>query len=947
MQIGSQSVVKLTRLPHQDAAIKHILEAFPEVDEGVSCEDFQNPQVLGAFDQNNFIDVEMATGTGKTYTYTKTMFELHARGFSKFIVIVPSSAIKVGTFATLTGEDYKRHFEDEFGSVSLNVVTIDAGDFSARGGRKAIPTKLRNFADSKTPNSIDVLLLNYKGFLDNARSSLFKDDFDTGLFGGLTNPAEMIAETRPVVIIDEPHKMKRDGKAYVNMTAHFKPQMVMRFGATFPEGKKGKTDYYKDAPCHTLTTFDALEGGLVKGVVGSCFENKGTDEFFRVEDAKDATLILEKDGQTYEVEKFHKLSVELNDSRFGDVEYAGKDKEDKLFKLTNEKTVAEGTKLYPAIFAADYQRELISVALDKHFNAERENFVREGFKVKTNALFFIDSIASYRSRGENSNTWLKDAFEEILRDKLIALIKNERDDSYKSFLQASLDNIENCHGGYFAEDNNSKDDKVAEEIDIILKDKAKTLTFKDAQGNWNLNRFFFSKWTLREGWDNPNIFTICKLRSSGSDISRIQEVGRGLRLPVDEVGNRLANDTLEWDLNYIVDETESDFIDELCAEVNATAGTLIKQDDTLTDDVIQQLVEKGYADNKRQVVNKLCEQQIVDDDLKVIDAAKLNELLGAKETTRVRTSNKPERKVKLRRENWNELKNIWKKITQRYMIVFDEVPNLKEKFEEILTDDVFHDEKQAELVERTLNVEENEAGVSRAVEVRRLSNSSKRMNYNKFLCELSNRTCLPTALLHETLKCKFKDEENPQQFMNAQTINNICEKWVTKFAEIYEQKFNYHKLDFHAKTSVYDYESDEFVSVVSAGLVGTIKVATEVDERWLYDEVLVDAEATEKPIAEISPQQEVKVFGKIPKRAIQIPLYTGGTTSPDFVYMKDDELYLVIEAKASQLNQRASDVRAVKAQEQFFYDVLDEQNIIYKEVTNKEEALQALEEFAK
>ena len=218
---------------------------------------------------------------------------------------------------------------------------------------------------------------------------------------------------------------------------------------------------------------------------------------------------------------------------------------------------------------------MLRLALQRHFETERKNFDRS-IKIKTLALFFIDYIDSYRGG------WLKEMFERLLGERLQNELQNpDNSEEYYAFLQASLADLSACHAGYFAQDNADTDEAIAEEVNDILHNKKKLLAFKDADGNFITRRFLFSKWTLKEGWDNPNIFTIVKLRSSGSDNSKIQEVGRGLRLPVDEFGNRIGNE--EFMLNYIVDFTEAEFANQLVAEINgslpqATPGILSHKD---------------------------------------------------------------------------------------------------------------------------------------------------------------------------------------------------------------------------------------------------------------------------------------------------------------------------------------------------------------------------------
>ena len=146
------------------------------------------------------------------------------------------------------------------------------------------------------------------------------------------------------------------------------------------------------------------------------------------------------------------------------------------------------------------------------------------------------------------------------------------------------------HAGYFSQDNSSSDEAIAQEVQEILYEKKKLLAIKDEQGKFITRRFLFSKWTLKEGWDNPNVFTIAKLRSSGSENSKIQEVGRGLRLPVDEYGNRISNE--EFKLNYVIDFTEADFADELVKEINGD----LPQGFTITDEKLAEVAAKRNMD---------------------------------------------------------------------------------------------------------------------------------------------------------------------------------------------------------------------------------------------------------------------------------------------------------------------------------------------------------------
>src|SRR5699024_11025514 len=233
--------------------------------------------------------------------------------------------------------------------------------------------------------------------------------------------------------------------------------------------------------------------------------------------------------------------------------------------LSNGEEKFTGDVFFADVFATSYVRESIRLALKRHFETERENFKRK-FKIKTLALFFIDDIHSYRDN-DIKEPYLKNIFEEELRKKLEEEINNSDmfESRYREFLEESLANIKETHAGYFSQDNVSTEEEIEKEVNTILFDKERLLSLVDKNGKVNTTRFIFSKWTLKEGWDNPNIFTIAKLRSSGSDNSKLQEIGRGLRLPVDETGNRIENETFM--LNYIVDFTEKDFVKKLEEEI--------------------------------------------------------------------------------------------------------------------------------------------------------------------------------------------------------------------------------------------------------------------------------------------------------------------------------------------------------------------------------------------
>ena len=257
--------------------------------------------------------------------------------------------------------------------------------------------------------------------------------------------------------------------------------------------------------------------------------------------------------------------------------------------LSNGITLTEGSYITPDMYATEYQEAMIRSAVKRHLETEEINFKRED-RIKTLALFFIDDISAYR----NKDGVLRRSFEKILKEEITSKIEVlEKNDKYREYLESSLKDIAATHGGYFSEDNSSSEDSVAKEVSEILRNKKLLLSMD------NPRRFIFSKWTLKEGWDNPNVFTIAKLRSSGSEISKLQEVGRGLRLPVNENGKRITEE--DFTLNYIVDYTEKEFADKLIAEINGDRKELLY----ITDEQIEAYATKCGVDAEDLVAELL------------------------------------------------------------------------------------------------------------------------------------------------------------------------------------------------------------------------------------------------------------------------------------------------------------------------------------------------------
>src|SRR5690554_7724050 len=261
--------------------------------------------------------------------------------------------------------------------------------------------------------------------------------------------------------------------------------------------------------------------------------------------------------------------------------------------LSNGLELKKGDKINPYSYAQTLQEIMIQKAVKHHFELEKSYLTRD-VRIKPLTLFFIHNIDE--SRGESG--YIKSTLEQLVKAEVETLLKTETNEFYKAYLEKTLEDISLTHAGYFSKDNSERDEAIEQEVNEILHGKQAMLDLE------NLRRFIFSNWTLREGWDNPNVFQICKLRSSGSDISKLQEVGRGLRLPVNEYGNRVKDE--QFFLNYFVDFTENDFVDRSVNEINEKSGAISieKEPEKLSDELIKKICS-AYGKTEEELLEEL------------------------------------------------------------------------------------------------------------------------------------------------------------------------------------------------------------------------------------------------------------------------------------------------------------------------------------------------------
>ncbi len=575
------------------------------------------------------LDIEMETGTGKTYVYIKTMFELNKRyGWSKFIVVVPSIAIREGVKKSfeITADHFMEHYGKKARFFIYNSSNLNQLDnFSSCSGINVMIINTQAFASS----------LKEDGKSKEARIIYSKrDEF------GSRRPIDVIKANRPIIILDEPQKM--GGDVTQKALKNFNPLFTLNYSAT--HAKQHNLVYVLDA-------LDAFNKRLVKKIEVKGFEVKnfrGTDKY----------LYLEQIVLSSKKPPMAKLELEIGYNKSINRETRILGVGDNLFYVSQEMeqykgfviseidpirgcvTFTNGETIYTGdvvgdVSEKDMRRIQIRETILSHFEKE-EKLYNQG--IKTLSLFFIDEVSKYRQYDENGDEVLGEYGKMFEEEYLDILNQNLTmfDSAYQKYLRSTADEISRIHKGYFSIDkktgravNSSAnkegfDDKDISAYDLILKNKERLLSFEEP------TRFIFSHSALREGWDNPNVFQICTLRHTDSTTAKRQEVGRGLRLCVNQAGNRMDTETCGetvHDINVltvIANESYKDFVSALQSDIKtmlydrpltATSeyftGKFVQVDgvQTMIDAKVANSIEfyliaNGYVDMDRKVTDK-------------------------------------------------------------------------------------------------------------------------------------------------------------------------------------------------------------------------------------------------------------------------------------------------------------------------------------------------------
>ena len=493
------------------------------------------------------LDVLMETGTGKTFTFIETVHRLHRKfGLSKFIVLVPSNAIRQGTLKSLqsTAAFFAREYENQ----KINVVNYS--DKTVSGFIHA-------------PNrGISLMVATYQSFAGD-RKLIHKRGVEANLFGKAKSYMEGLANIRPVLIIDEPHRF--EGARTQEYLAHFNPLLTLRFGATY------KRDDYTNL-IYTLDSLEAFRQRLVKGITVDTV-GTGTDmtqaltlqEVTGTAKERSATVRYHQANGTAATVELHKGSNLGEDTGLSFLHGHVVEKITRSELLfTNGLSLPLEVPIGYGMLADEVQSQLIARSIANHFEREESLFARG---VKALSLFFIDAVYKYLPDTERPAT-VRALFEQHYRARLASVLaRDDLDPAYRTYLERTAGDIGRVHKGYFARSHSEKGEEEA--IRLILQEKEALLSFETDL------RFVFSMWALQEGWDNPNVFTLCKLAPGNSRISKLQQIGRGLRLAVNQELERISGDDAEFesinDLTVVVPASEGDFVRAIQAEISAAS----------------------------------------------------------------------------------------------------------------------------------------------------------------------------------------------------------------------------------------------------------------------------------------------------------------------------------------------------------------------------------------
>ncbi|MUU22460.1 DEAD/DEAH box helicase family protein [Helicobacter pylori] len=934
--------IKFKRLDYQEKCLNQILGVFKGIDlrependaqrianpvfeteaiKGVlleNIEDLRSKQKITqgsvGIDKSLNCDILMETGTGKTFCFLECVYSLHKNyHLSKFIVLVPSNAIKLGVLKSV--EITREFFKSEYANTHLESYE-DVERFILASNHKCCVLVMTFSAFNKEKNTIN------QSCLENIN-----------LFNGAKSYMQALASMRPIVILDEPHRFLGDKtKKYLEQ---LNALITLRFGATF------KDDY--NNLIYALDSKKAFDNGLVKSIsVASVGES---DEcFLELKEANkkqnEATINytnLENKTQSVKVKTHDNLGALTRISALEDyiVENIAKNE----VRFLNGVNLLLDQKEPFSYFVEGEQEVMLKEAIKSHFERE-EGLFKKG--IKALCMVFINGVNSYLSENEQPAK-LALLFEKLYQQELEEVLKKPLDENYRAYLECAKEDIKRVHGGYFAK--SKKEGDEAKAIELILKEKEKLLSFDSDL------RFIFSQWALQEGWDNPNVMTICKLAPSHSNITKLQQIGRGLRLAVNDKGERITKEHADFDfvneLVVIVPQVEGDFVGAIQQEISE--HSLIKQAFSGGELEKSGMVKKGYYGalfekleglgfgertddenfkltlNQNEFLKKEPELETLKNET-YLDFEKLKDFLKDRLVGHFRVKNKNERKtekIKINKEHFKKFETLWAGLNHQARIAYA-------IDSESLIDEI------VKKINASFNVSSKKVSVTTHKKVETMGNNAKTKTIDResacvwslheFISALSNKVKLSFKSVAKVLENIDENKFNEIKKNEQEGLKHLEELFLEIIYQNIEDKISYQMRETTIKNRKNDafYDEKGEIREFLDGSLGADKYEiknSSVREKCLYENFMqVDSEI-EKDTIEESNDTKIIVFGKLPR--VKIPIGLDQTYSPDFGYVvenNDKKVLLVVETKGvdKKSELRPEEERKISTAKKFF-----------------------------
>lgn len=885
------------------------------------------------------LDIEMETGTGKTYVYIKTMFELNKKyGWSKFIVVVPSIAIREGVkkFFEITSDHFMEHYGKKARFFIYNSSNLN---------------QLDNFSSS---NGISVMIINTQAFASSlkkdGRSKEARIIYSKRDEFGSRRPIDVIKANRPIIILDEPQKM--GGDVTQKALKNFNPLFSLNYSAT--HAKQHNLIYVLDA-------LDAFNKKLVKRIEVKGFEIKnlrGTDSYLYLEQI----VLSSKKPPMAKIELEIKYNKSINrETRIlgvgDDIYFVSRKMEqykgyivseiDPLYgtvTFTNGEIIKTGD-IVGDISEKDMRRIQIRETIISHFEKEEKLF---NMGIKCLSLFFIDEVAKYRQYDQDGNEILGE-YGQMFEQEYINILNEYirlSDTPYQKYLKSSCSDVSAVHKGYFSIDKKTgrnidsrlkRGSEFSDDIsayDLILKNKERLLSFEEP------TRFIFSHSALREGWDNPNVFQICTLKHSDSNTAKRQEVGRGLRLCVNRNGNRMdvqsCGETVH-DVNIltvVASESYKTFVVDLQSDIKTVLydrpnvasseyfkGKYIKVDDipTLIDEntanaIEFYLIQNGYVDMKRKVTEKyrsdVAMKTIKDlpEELKPMTEG-IHTLIQSVYDDSILESmftNGHEPKVKKNPLNENffkrEFQALWKEINHKYAytVKFDS-EELIRKAIAYIDQKLFVSELQYTTTVGRQKSEMNEyeiEGFTSFTGEKTRTQTFKHTQKSKIKYDLIGKVADGAILTRKTVAAILQGIRTDKFFM----FRNNPEEFISKVIRlINEQKATMIVEHITYDTIEGEYDSSIFTAEKNTQSFDKAFLAKKSIQDYVFTDGSADKSIEKKFAEDLDSAEEVCVYAKLPK-TFRIPTPVGNY-SPDwaiaFYEGKVKHIFFIAETKGT------------------------------------------------